>query len=281
MGEKSEVQFCDATWNPWQGCIKVSPGCKFCYMYRDKEMYGQNGRDIHRSKDRTFRMPLRLKEPSIVFTCSWSDWFIEEADEWRPDAWKIVRDTPQHRYLIFTKRSERINDCLPDDWGEGYENVMLVATAENQKMADKRGEEILHASARYRGLSLEPLLGPIDISRFLSPMSWDEMIAHQRESGHTSCESVALDWLVIGGESGNENGFYRYRQCEFAWLEDLINQGTDAGVAVFFKQFGTHLAKQLQMKDRHGGDQTEFPPEFKRFEFPPAWEEWRRENKLC
>jgi len=224
-------------------------------MYRDKAQYGQDPMDVHRSSLHTFHLPLRLakKGPEVIFTCSWSDWFIDTADPWRDDAWKIIRDTPEHFYLIFTKRSERINACLPADWGNGYENVMLVATAENQEMADKRASELVQVPAAWRGLSLEPLLGPVDVSKYLA------MVWGQWNNGAIGCKP-AINWLVIGGESGNEMGQYRYRPCEMNWINQLVEQGTRAGVSVFVKQMGTFIAKRLKMADRHGGDIEEFPP---------------------
>ena len=276
MGEKSEIQFCTATWNPWQGCIKVSDGCKFCYMYRDKERYGKNPKIVHRSTERTFRMPLRLTEPNLIFTCSWSDWFIEEADQWRAEAWKIIRDTPQHFYQIFTKRTERIEQCLPDDWGLGYDNVMLVATAENQKMAEIRVPELLRARARWRGVSLEPLLEKVILDRldFSEGRSfgWTNVlhpgtgIRGNDERGFRG----KIDWLVVGGESGNDTGFYKYRLCELDWIEDLVGQAQIYKVPVFVKQMGTHLSKILKLNDRHGGDFTEFPAHLQVQQHPPV-----------
>ena len=261
MGEKSEIQFCTATWNPWQGCLKVSDGCKFCYMYRDKERYGTDPKVVHRSTERTFRMPLRLAEPNLIFTCSWSDWFIEEADQWRPSAWEIIKNTPQHFYQIFTKRAERINECLPADWGAGYENVMFVATAENQAMAEKRGQELAFARGRYFGLSLEPLLDEICLSkvRVDVPSDYDGSGYGLNWTNNIPLLSL-LDWLVIGGESGNENGFYRYRRCELGWIEHLVEEGADANVAAFVKQTGTYLSRAMKLSERHGGDISELPP---------------------
>jgi protein gp37 len=230
-------------------------------MYRDKERYGQNPKTVIRSKEKTFKMPIHLSEPSLIFTCSWSDWFIVEADDWRNEAWQIIKETPQHFYQIFTKRAERINECLPEDWGAGYENVMIVATAENQAMAEKRGAELAFARGSYFGLSLEPLLSEICLSKIKVsvPSDYD-----QKGNGIEWIDNVPLlslmDWLVIGGESGNDNGFYRYRPCELDWIEHLVEEGTDASVATFVKQTGTHLAKELKLNDRHGGDISEFPP---------------------
>lgn len=116
MGKNSGIEWTDHTWNPWQGCLKVSPGCKQCYMYRDKKRYGQDPMVVVRSKPGTFRKPLQWKQPAKVFTCSWSDFFIEQADNWIDDAWNIIRQTPHLTYQILTKRPENIKDRLPEDW---------------------------------------------------------------------------------------------------------------------------------------------------------------------
>src|SRR5688572_27904734 len=81
MGDRTDIAWTQKTWNPWHGCHKVSPGCKFCYMFREKRQYGQDPDVVVKSKTK-FNEPLKWKEPSLVFTCSWSDWFIEEADPW-------------------------------------------------------------------------------------------------------------------------------------------------------------------------------------------------------
>ena len=112
MGANSTIEWTEGTWNPWHGCLKVSPGCAHCYMYRDKRRYGQNPTAVVRSKT-AFDAPLKWKEPKTIFTCSWSDFFIAEADAWRKDAWEVIRRSPQHTYQILTKRPERISGHLP------------------------------------------------------------------------------------------------------------------------------------------------------------------------
>lgn len=108
MGQTTAIAWTDATQNFWQGCKKVSTGCKFCYMYRDKERYKADPTLVVRSADATFYAPLRkrsFQEPQRVFTCSWSDFFIEEADAWRPDAWYVMKRSPHLiTYQILTKR---------------------------------------------------------------------------------------------------------------------------------------------------------------------------------
>lgn len=249
MGDQSNIQWTQATWNPWHGCKKVSAGCKFCYMFRDKEKYGQDPTNVVRSKTK-FNDPLKWKEPKLIFTCSWSDWFIKDADEWRAEAWKIIKDTPQHTYQILTKRPERILDHLPDDWGAGYPNVWLgVSVENNSSKATDRLYYLNRVSASKKFISFEPLLGMM-YNRYIAPK---------------------VDWIIIGGESGNDNGEYKYRPCELEWIEKIIKDYRDfgkPGVKIFVKQLGTHLAKELKMSDRHGGNINDFPKHLQIREMP-------------
>lgn len=267
MAIESKIQWTNATWNPWHGCKKVSPGCKFCYMYRDKERYNQDPTTVLRSKTK-FKEPLSWKEPRLIFTCSWSDWFIEEADEWRTEAWEIIKKTPQHTYQILTKRPERIKDHLPEDWDEGYENVWLGVSIESQDQIG-RMDTLYSAPAKTKFLSLEPLIGPIDL---FSSMTGYPTFDDPGNGG----EPVlwGMDWVIIGGESGNETGKYGYRECRLSWIDSLIDQCKDhhTQVPVFVKQLGTHLAKHLKLKDRHGGNIDEWPENLQVREFPETKE---------
>lgn len=213
MGERTAIEWTNKTWNPWVGCIKVSQGCKNCYMYRDQTKYGNDPRLIRRTSDATFKAPLKWRDPAMVFTCSWSDWFIEEADEWRPEAWEIVKATPHLTYQILTKRPERIRriaNSLPDDWGDGYPNVWLGVSVEDSSNYDR----LLHLKkipAKVRFISAEPLLGPVS---FL-PVYDD------------------YHWLIIGGESGPN-----HRPMNPEWASWLAYEAKECGVPVFFKQMG-------------------------------------------
>lgn len=140
MGVNSQISWCDHTVNFWTGCKKVSDGCKFCYMYRDKERYGKEPSEVVKVRQQTINRVLKqAKSGDKIFTCSWSDFFIEEADEWREWAWDIIRSRPDLHWQILTKRPERIEECLPKDWGEnGWDNVWLGASVENQKVAQER-----------------------------------------------------------------------------------------------------------------------------------------------
>ena len=246
--EKSKIQWTEGTWNPWHGCTKVSSGCKFCYMYRDKERYGQDPTTVLKSKT-MFKIPLKWKEPKLIFTCSWSDWFIEDADEWRDEAWEIVKSTPHHTYQILTKRPERILDHLPEDWGEGYDNVWLGVSVESDK-EKHRIETLARVPAKVRFISAEPLIGNIELQTMKSFLT------------------EKYQWLILGGESGNETGKHRYRDCKIEWFKSLINIAKQTNVEVFVKQLGTALSKGMKLKDRHGGNIDEFPEELQIREFP-------------
>lgn len=254
MGKDSNIQWTDHTWNPWHGCIKVSPGCKYCYMFRDKERYGQDPTVVMRSKS-GFNAPLKIKEPSLVFTCSWSDFFIEEADEWRWEAWEIIKYTPHLTYQILTKRPERIAECLPDDWGDGYPNVWLGVSVENQALLSKRMHLLNANPARIKFLSIEPILEHI---KLIHP----DLVV----------DKGGIDWIIVGGESGNDSGKYTYRSCSEYDIKGIIIDGRALNIPVFVKQLGTNLSKKLRLKDRHGGDINEWPYELQVRQMPRGYD---------
>jgi protein gp37 len=194
-----------------------------------------------------FNLPLKLKEPSKIFTSSLTDFFHEEIDSYRHEAWDIIRKCPQHTFQILTKRPERIMKHVPEDWGEGWGNVWLGTSVGSNK-AVRRIHELEKVKSKTKFVSFEPL--------------------HE----HITDSFVGMvDWVIIGGESGNETGKYRYRPCELKWIEEII-EGYKThdfiDVAVFVKQLGTHLAKAMGLKDRHGGKIDEWPEHLRVREFP-------------
>ncbi|MBI3159695.1 MAG: phage Gp37/Gp68 family protein [Chloroflexi bacterium] len=208
MAQKSTIEWTQATWNPWHGCTKVSPGCKHCYMYRDKKRYGQNPKIVTRSKT-TFHDPLKWDGARLIFTCSWSDWFIEEADPWRNEAWDVIKRTPNHTYQILTKRPERILENLPADWGNGWNNVWLGTSIENQEYVF-RMKLLTTVPAWTRFISAEPLIGPIDFG-----------------------DLTGVHWIITGGESGP-----RARPMDLEWAKSIRDQCAKSGVLYFHKQNG-------------------------------------------
>lgn len=254
MSRDSAIQWTDATWNPWYGCAKVSAGCDHCYMFRWAAMAGRDPETVTRSKTK-FREPLAWREPKMVFTCSLSDFFHADADPWRAEAWEIIKATPQHTYQILTKRPARIARHLPADWGDGYPNVWLGASAENQEWLDRRVPVLLSVPAVVHFVSAEPLLGPLNFSGYVS-------LNGQcfNRAGLTS----ALDWIIVGGESGAMD---KVREFDPAWARQIIAQGQRCGAAVFVKQLGRKVTG-LTLNDSHGGDMREWPEDLRVRDMP-------------
>jgi protein gp37 len=209
MGKTTLIEWTNKTWNPWQGCKKISAGCLNCYMYRAKNRYGQDPQLIKRSSKTTFYSPLKWNDPSLIFTCSWSDWFIEEADPWREEAWDIIQRNPHHIFQILTKRPERIAKSLPPNWGLGWDNVWLGVTIENQQNLS-RFDYLLDLPSKFRFISAEPLLGPLFLHN--TPL---------------------LDWVIVGGESGP-----KYRSLNLDWVREIRNTCTSKEIPFYYKQLG-------------------------------------------
>lgn len=261
MAKSSSIQWTEATWNIARGCKKVDSDCKFCYMYRESfNGTRYESKEITRTKT-VFDMPLKLKEPSKIFTCSLTDFFIEEIDSYRSEAWDIIRQCPQHVFQILTKRPQRIQDNLPDYWEEIKDRVWLGTSIGSQQSMHRLSDLILPIQPGIKFLSLEPLYSPIDLGLF-----------EQIDFGHKVGDLI--DWVIIGGESGNETGKYRYRPCKIEWFESIIsqiqkfNRERETEIAIFVKQLGTHLSKELGLSDRHGGNIDELPEHLRIREFP-------------
>lgn len=261
MSDLTKIQWTDATWNPWHGCHKISPGCKACYMFRDKKRYGQNPNVVVRSAT-TFNAPLKWTKPQFVFTCSWSDWFIEEADPWREEAYAIMRRTPHLTYQVLTKRIERAAGRLPNPM---LPNMWLGVSVENQQYADERIPLLLQAPAALRFISAEPLLGPLDLTQCGAT-------GMEFCGAGINCERM-VDWVIVGGESGPNA-----RSCYLDWIISIVRQCTEVDMPCFVKQLGAKcvaghsLHRQihhrstdgnlyLHLKDSKGGDINEWPPQ--------------------
>lgn len=202
------------TWNPWHGCTKVSAGCDNCYMFRDKQRYGQDPEVVVRSKS-TFTDPLKWQRKGVtglVFTCSWSDWFHIDADAWRDEAWAIIKQTPHLTYQILTKRPGRIARHLPADWGDGYPNVWLGISVETH-MQRHRITVLQDTPARVRFISAEPLIGGYPLAGWLD----------------------GIHWVIDGGESGPDA-----RPADLDWFRQHRDECRVRGIAYFLKQLGGH-----------------------------------------
>jgi protein gp37 len=282
VSDHSAIQWTDATWNPTTGCTKVSPGCAHCYIERTpafriagrKFVNGATDLQLHANR---IEQPLHWKKPRRVFVNSLSDLFHPDVPETFIDSvFAVMALAPQHTFQVLTKRPQRMRayvNAIVDDrkrftaWaanasraripqsigraGEApprwpLPNVWLGVSVENQRFADERIPLLLQTPAAVRFISAEPLLGPVDLyPQWMPP------------AGYTSC-FPRLDWVIAGGESGPGA-----RDCDLEWLRSLHRECAQAGVAFFLKQLGRQprvgAGVYLNLRDKHGGDITEWP----------------------
>ncbi len=212
-----------AEWNPWHGCQKYSPGCMHCYVYRRDSRYEKDASVV--TKNAAFDLPIRkardgsykLQGPDTVWTCFTSDFFVEAADPWRDEAWAMMKERSDLNFFFITKRILRAREHLPADWGDGYENVSIAVTCENQAKADERLPEYLALPIRHKSIVCEPMLEAVDFRPYLTK---------EIERG------------VVGGESGEEARLMRYE-----WALSVRDQCKEAGVSFYFKQTGARFEK--------------------------------------
>lgn len=277
MGENSGIEWTTHTFNPWVGCTKVSPACDHCYAEAwDKRFGGTRwGPHAPRKRTKTWGNPVRWNRKAAesgdrprVFCASLADVFDNHKSilpEWRRDLWRLIRETPSLDWLLLTKRPQNIARLLPGDWGDGYPNVWLGTTAENQTEADRRIPHLLAAPARVRFLSMEPLLGPVD----LRAIHCDEAAVHPAPPGPPGPSRLAwrinvltgrrthvsglpegsrhprLDWVIAGGESGP-----KFRHADPAWFRSLRDQCAAAGVPFLFKQWEGRSQREIKALGR-------------------------------
>ena len=229
------------SWNLWHGCRKYSEGCENCYMYYLDEVRGVPERASIVQKTGDFDKPLKknrkgeYKIPAgyclrINMT---SDTFLEAPDEWRSEMWSMIRQRPDVRFYMLTKRVLRIAECLPLDWGDGYENVELNITCENQRAFDERWPIFEKIPAKHKGMNLAPLLGPIDVTPALA--------------------SGQMDNIWLGGE-----GFGGRRPCCYEWIKKIsedcekyrVNFTVNSIGAVFIKDGKRYFMDRQDVQGR-------------------------------
>ena len=221
-----------AMWNPWRGCKKCSDGCLYRYIHKGDAKRGVNTNDIVKTKD--FYKPIdKLKngnykmKSGLVYLGFSTDFLIEEADEWRKECWSMIRERQDCTFLFLTKRIERFMNCIPEDWGCGYDNVVVCCTIENQKNADKKLSVFATLPIKHKCITAQPLLEKVDMEKYLDD----------------------IELVVVGGESD-----YNARLLDFDWVLDIREQCIKKDVQFEFRQCGTHFIKdgkryKLQTKD--------------------------------
>jgi protein gp37 len=298
---KTSIQWTDHSVNPIRArlgnavghhCVKVSPGCTNCYSSQLQSRFRMPRFEMGKRKDvepffdeKRLQEVLRRRIPTKWFWCDMSDLF----GEWVPDEWidrcfVTMAKTQQHIHQVLTKRPERMRDyCEARRLGLPLPNVWLGVSCEDQQRADERIPILLQTPAAVRFISAEPLLGPIDLVRSVNRLDWLDA---------ASLKPGGLDWVIVGGESGPNA-----RPCYVEWVRGIVEQCQAAGVPAFVKQLGafvlwngiqggygdrpsniwpaaTPLIKQTTgntwaaLRDRKGGNPSEWPADLRVREFP-------------
>lgn len=330
MSEKTKIEWCDHTWSPWRGCTKVSPGCAHCYAEklskRNPAVLGEWGKGKPRVLNKDWNKPIRwnkpnrdgftLNDPPIRVFPSLCDWLDEEVPiEWLARFLKLIHDTPNIDWLLLTKRPELFHqrmalavECKTDgtgrdgafwqwavNWwaGDAPKNVVVGASAEDHPRADERIQAAIQIPARRRFLSVEPLLGPVNIGWWLSGVACPKCggatvprrevgFYHERRCpvhGSYDPDEKRIDWVIVGGESGPGA-----RPCDVQWVRDIVAQCKAAGVPCFVKQLGAvafegrfngkadpasfDRCERLNLKHPKGGDPAEWPEDLCVRQFP-------------
>ena len=214
-----------AIWNPWHGCKKLSPGCLNCYVYRRDESIGKDASVV--TKTGSYDLPVKRNrqgdyklspEGDVVFTCMTSDFFLDEADEWRQGCWDMIRERDDLHFFIITKRIDRFEKCMPPDWGDGWDHVTICSTCENQDRVDFRLPILLDLPIKHRRVASEPMLEGINLEKYL--------------------ETGRIEQVVCGGESGP-----KARPCDCEWIKEIRRECVKYQVPFYFKQTGAVFIK--------------------------------------
>lgn len=229
MAQNSHIEWTDHTFNPWTGCTNISPGCDNCYAEAWSKRSGHvkwGNSPRKRTTEHYWKAPAIWNgkadvfeaahgRKQRVFCASLADVFDNQADpEWRLDLFKLIKATPRLDWQLLTKRPQNIRKMLPNDWGaEGYANVWLGFTAEDQARYDQRREVIQKVPAAVWFVSYEPAIGPLRLK----------------------AGQVQPDWLIVGGESG-----HGARRMDPRWAREVIADCRTLGIAPFMKQWGAY-----------------------------------------
>ena len=266
MAQTTGISWTDHTFNPWWGCVKVSPACTNCYAERDSKRYGHDvwGSSSRRRffSEKHWQEPLKWNKKAAadgvrrrVFCASMADVFevlpdghpdAEQMTNSRDDLMVLICETPSLDWLLLTKRPEEMARYFSDR--PVPDNVIAMTTAENQEWLDKRINHLLAVPARRRGLSLEPLLGPIRLDQCAPHIlggddsnpgvtnAFSGMSYHPATivvTPPTEVTANGVQWVIVGGESGP-----KARPTHPDWLRSLRNQCVTAGASFHFKQWG-------------------------------------------
>lgn len=209
-------------WNPWRGCKKCSEGCKYCYIHKgdakrniDTSIITQT-KEFYKPTEKYKNGNIKMKS-GMIYTCFSTDFLIEDADIWRDECWKMIKSRPDCNFLFLTKRIDRFEKCMPDDWNDGYDNVIVGCTIENQQNSDYRLSIFNSLPIKHRVITAQPLLEKIKIEKYLDN----------------------IDEVVVGGESD-----VNARPLDYDWVLDIRQQCINTNTDFTFRQLGTHFIKE-------------------------------------
>ncbi|MGN0977277.1 MAG: DUF5131 family protein [Faecousia sp.] len=221
-----------AMWNPWHGCHRYSEGCAFCYIHKGDAKRGIDTNDI--VKTDSFYAPIVRKKngeykmkPGTVYLGFSTDFLLPDADSWRSECWEMIKERSDCHFIFLTKRIDRFMDCIPADWGEGYHNVTVGCTVENQQRAEERLSLFSELPIRHKNIICQPMISAINLEKYLD----------------------GIELVIAGGESDRNA-----RPLCYDWVLSIREQCIRNQVAFAFRQCGTHFIKDgklytLQVRD--------------------------------
>jgi protein gp37 len=286
----TKIEWAQVVWNPLAGCERISTGCTNCYAERMARRLSQNPATpaYHGLVDKNGRwtgevrpvwdaldLPRRWKKPRVVFVNSMSDLFHEKVQfDFVHQVWDVMKGCPHHRFIVLTKRPERMKEYVNriyrmEAMGASmgfWSHVAIGVSVEDQKTAQARILELVHTKGRWRFVSAEPLLGPVDWTPYFQ-------IGTRGADGKVRRD---IHMVIFGGESGPVA-----RPCEVGWIRDGVRQCRAAGVAPFVKQLGSYayldvrydrsISGWKRLKHPKGGDMVEWPEDVRVREWPAGW----------
>jgi protein gp37 len=212
-----------AMWSPWRGCHKYSEGCKYCYIHKGDAKRGVDTNVIVKTND--FNTPIaknkkgeyKIKSGQTVYLCFSTDFLIEEADKWREECWKMIKERSDLNFIFLTKRIERFLQCIPKDWNDGYENVTVGCTVENQHRVDYRLGIFVNLPIKHRNVICQPLIEEINIEKYLDNV---ELVVVGGESDRNA-RPLNYNWVLsIREQCINKRVSFQFRQCGGRFIKD-------------------------------------------------------------
>lgn len=208
-------------WSPWRGCRRISEGCRFCYIHKGDEKRGVETEKIVKTDN--FYAPIEKKKngeykmkSGVVYVCFQGDFLIEEADKWRSECWAMIRERSDCHFIFLTKRINRFDICKPSDWENGYDNVTVGVSCENQQAVDERLPILSAQPIKHRNIILQPLIEAVNIDPYISK----------------------AELVIVGGEYD-----INARPLCYEWVLDIREKCVKANVNFEFRQCATHFIK--------------------------------------